>query len=335
MIEKELPNALETPKEVTMKLKENNCPYTLTFTAESSSLVINISETDSVPSINYSTRLSLTDLGKESRYFRLFESLEELMPELNNLCNEKKIRLKKGRSSINLIFSLPLKVVQEVELTIPQAKVDTEKVIADLCSTVNELKREIKSLNVGEIPEEQLNENLKSKDILLNEEEKKMVCDWILKAMKSEGKQVNMTLLYRATTNGDSASYFHQYCNGQGYTLTLVRNTKGYRCGGFTSKSWGSSNGSYINDPNAFLFSLEYKEQYFTYDGTNAIYDYSSYGPYFGNNGDLCISDSCRQNTSSFCNFPSSYKGNKSRCLTGGWGYFKVDELEVYKIEFV
>ena len=330
----EPPMALESPKEVTMKLKEDNCPYTLTFSAESDYLVINVSEADSVPSINYSTKLTLTDLGKESRYFRLFETLEELMPELKNLCNEKKIRLKKGRSSINLILSLPLKVVQEVDLTIPQAKVDTEKVIADLCSTVNELKREIKSLNLNQIPEEQLNENLKSKDILLNEEEKKMVCDWILKAMKSEGKQVNMKLLYRATTN-DSASYFHNYCNGQGYTLTLVRNTKGYRCGGFTSKSWGSNNGNYINDPNAFLFSLEYKEQYFSYDGTNAIYDYNGNGPYFGNGGDLVISNNCRQNMSNICNFPYTYKGNKMRCLSGGWGYFKVDELEVYKIEIV
>ena len=329
----EPPMALESPKEVTMKLKEDNCPYTLTFSAESDYLVINVSEADSVPSINYSTKLTLTDLGKESRYFRLFETLEELMPELKNLCNENKIRLKKGRSSINLILSLPLKVVQEVDLTIPQAKVDTEKVIADLCSTVNELKREIRSLNFGEIPEEKLNENLKSKE-LINEEEKKMIFDWILKTMKFEGKQIKMELKYKASTYGDSSSNFHSYCNGQGYTLTLIRNTKGYRCGAFITKSWGSSNG-YINDPNAFLFSLEYKEQYFTYDGTYAIYDHSSYGPFFGNNGDLCISNNCRQNNSNYCNFPYTYKGNKYRCLSGGWYNFKVDELEVYRIDFI
>ena len=85
----EPPMALESPKEVTMKLKEDNCPYTLTFSSDY--LVINVSEADSVPSINYSTKLTLTDLGKESRYFRLFETLEELMPELKNLCNEKKL----------------------------------------------------------------------------------------------------------------------------------------------------------------------------------------------------------------------------------------------------
>ena len=66
--------------------------------------------------------------------------------------------------------------------------VDTKKVISDLCSTVNSLKREIKMLKSSQITEEQLENNLKSKDILLNEEEKNMVCDWILKRMKSEGK---------------------------------------------------------------------------------------------------------------------------------------------------
>jgi len=330
----EPPKALESPKEVTMKLKEDDCPYTLTFGIESNSLVINVSEDDSVPSINYCSKLSLSDLGKESRYFRLFESLEELMPELKNLCNENKIKLKKGRSSINLILSLPLKVVQEVDLTLPQAQVDTQKVIADLCSTVNTLKREIKLLKSQQISEEQLNENLKSENILINEEEKKMVFNWILKRMKSEGKKVNMTLLYSVPRDSDSYSTFHSLCNGKGKTLTLVRNTKGYRCGAFITQSWSSSN-NYINDPNAFLFSLEFKEYYPIYDGTNAIYDYSSYGPTFGDGHDLYIASGCSQNISSYCNFPYRYYGTRSRGLTGGSYNFKVNKLEVYKIDII
>ena len=330
----EPPKALESPKEVTMKLKEDDCPYTLTFGIESNSLVINVSEDDSVPSINYCSKLSLSDLGKESRYFRLFESLEELMPELKNLCNENKIKLKKGRSSINLILSLPLKVVQEVDLTLPQAQVDTQKVIADLCSTVNTLKREIKLLKSQQISEEQLNENLKSENILINEEEKKMVFNWILKRMKSEGKKINMTLLYSIPRDSDSYSTFHSLCNGKGKTLTLVRNTKGYRCGAFITQSWSSSN-NYINDPNAFLFSLEFKEYYPIYDGTNAIYDHSSYGPTFGNGHDLYIASGCSQNSSSYCNFPYQYCGTRARGLTGGSYNFRVNKLEVYKIDIV
>ena len=56
----------------------------------------------------------------------------------------------------------------------------------------------------------------------------------------------------------------------------MIRNIKGYLYGGFASKNWTSC-GGYVNDLKAFLFSLEYKEQYFTIDGTNALYDNSGY----------------------------------------------------------
>lgn len=226
-----------------------------------------------------------------------------------------------------------MKIIEEVYLTIKQAEIDPKQMIADLCSTVNELKKEIKLLKTTQIPEEKLKENLNSKEIFLNDDEKKLVHRWILKRMKSEGKKVEMTLLYKLKTHGASASTFHSYCNNKGYTLTLIRNTKGYRCGGFLSQSWSSSN-SYIKDPIAFLFSLEYKEQYLPYDGTNAIYDHSGYGPTFGNY-DLYIADNCNQNNSSYCNFPYVYAGGKARCLTGGWYNFRVDEIEVYKINII
>ena len=214
---------------------------------------------------------------------------------------------------------------------------DQKQVIADLCQKVNELNKEIKLLKTQTnlVSEEKLDINLKSKDILLNEEEKNMVCDWILKTMKSQGKKVEMTLLYRLTTNGDSYNSFHGYCNGKGYTLTLVRTSKGYRCGGFISQSWGSTN-NYIQDKNAFLFSLEFKEMYpINVDGTNAIYDHSSYGPTFGSGQDLYIANGCSSNYSSYCNFPQSYHGLKQRCLTGGVYNFKVNEMEVYQIKIV
>ena len=321
-------------KEINYTLKEKESCFIIKISVENDSLFIKISENDTVPSLNYCAKYTLNDLIKQSRYFKLFEKPEELLPELTNLCNEKKISIKKRDTSMILSFSLPLKVIEEVDLIIPQEEIDPQKIIADLCQTVNELKRKIKFLSFSQISEEQLNKNLQSENILLNDEEKDMVCDWILKTMKSEGKKINMSLLYKAKVNGDSSSTFHSYCNNKGYTLTLIRNTRGYRCGGFTSKNWSSCN-STVNDPNAFLFSLEYKEKYPSYDGTNAIYDHSSYGPTFGSNTDLYIVNSCRQNNSNQCNFPYYYCGTRARGLSGGTYNFKVDDLEVYQINIV
>ena len=328
------PLKLNENKEMPFKLKdkENNSSYSLSFSIESNSLIIDISEDDTVPSIHYNSKFTLSDLEKQSRYFKIFEKVEDFIPELKELFEQKKIKLRKEKSEIILILSLPMKSLEEAILCIPQTEIDSKTIIKDLCSTVNELRKQIKLLSGNSIiTEEQLSKNLQSKDILLNGEEKKMVCDWILKQMKSEGKKIEMKLLYKLSNNGDSASTFHSLCNNKGYTLSLIRNTKGYRCGGFVSKSW-SSCGNYVSDPNAFLFSLEYKEQYFTNEGNNAFYDISSYGPIFGNGHDLCIYDSCSQNTSSYCNFPYAYTGTKARCLSGGLYNFKINEIEVYQI---
>ena len=62
-----------------------------------------------------------------------------------------------------------------------------------------------------------------------------MVINLILKTMKSKDKKANMTLLYKLTSDGDSASTFHSKCDNKGPTLTLIRNIKGYLCRGFTN----------------------------------------------------------------------------------------------------
>ena len=68
--------------------------------------------------------------------------------------------------------------------------------------------------------------------------------------MNFQGKkaEVNLKLLYKATNHGDSSYNFHKYCDNKGATLTLVRNTKGFRFGGFTTQSW--SNRPYNNNMN-------------------------------------------------------------------------------------
>ena len=62
-------------------------------------------------------------------------------------------------------------------------------------------------------------------------------------------------LLYRATTDGFTAQAFHSKCDGKGNAITIIKNNLNHMFGGYSSSAWNSSK-SYINDPNAFLFSL-------------------------------------------------------------------------------
>ena len=328
--------------DLTIKLKESDSLCTVRFFIEDNSLVIDITEDDSTPSINYTSKLSLSDLVSKSNYFKIFDSIEAIIPDMRKLSKENKIKIRKEKNLIKLTLITGLEAVKQIELNIPQAEMDQKRVIADLCEKINELNKEIKILRSMYISEEQLKKNLESKNIFLDKKEKKMVYDWILKRMKSEGKRVEMELLYKMKTQGnDSSSTFHNLCDGKGPTIVLIRTDRGFRFGGFTTQNWScNSSGSNVNDPNAFLFSLEYKEQYLISDrtnGNNAIYNYSSYGPCFGSTTDLCISSSCSQNYSSYSNFPYYYGGKSIFCrgLTGGYYNFKVDEMEVYKIKIV
>lgn len=317
-----------------IKDEEKKSSYTLTFSTESDSLLIDIVEDNTLPSIHYIEKFSLNDLVKQSRYFKLFEKAEDFIPELKDLFDQNKINLKKEKNEVLLFLSLPMKTLENAALCIPQGEIDSKTVITDLCSTVNELRKDIELLKTDTIPEEVLAKNLESQEIFMNEEEKKMVSDWILKQMKSEGKKIEMKLLYRLKRDNNSASTFHSLCNNKGATLSLIRNTNGFRCGGFISKSWTSC-GSYVHDTNAFLFSLDYKEKYcINKDGTNAFNDNSGYGPTFGGGHDLYIANGCSGSTSNYCNFPYSYTGVKQRALSGGLYNFKVDEIEVYQICF-
>ena len=72
-----------------------------------------------------------------------FESIEELIPELKNLCNQNKVKIRKENQSLSLILALPLKIVKELCLPIPPEEVDSNKVIASLFQTMNELNKKI------------------------------------------------------------------------------------------------------------------------------------------------------------------------------------------------
>ena len=107
---------MEARAEIEYKIKEDKCPFSVTFIIENNTFFIKVLEVDSVPSVIYNTKLTLTILTKLSKYFRMLDTIEEFIPELKDLCNYKKIKIKKGRLSVDLILSLSTKVVDEVHL---------------------------------------------------------------------------------------------------------------------------------------------------------------------------------------------------------------------------
>lgn len=88
---------------------------------------------------------------------------------------------------------------------------------------------------------------------------KKMKNDWIDPYGE---KNITSELLFRTSVNGDSASTFHQKCDGKGANITFIKTTNGKRIGGFTMIPWTNAGGAYKEDPEAFIFSLDATQKF-------------------------------------------------------------------------
>jgi hypothetical protein len=116
-----------------------------------------------------------------------------------------------------------------------------------------------------------------------------------------EFRNRQLKLLYRGSRDGFRSSNFHEKCDGQSDTITLIRTTKDFIFGGYTPLSWDSMD-KYKADSShrSFVFTITdshnlisrkfgLKPDYSQY----AILGNSSYGPIFGDGHPICVCDNC------------------------------------------
>ena len=172
---------------------------------------------------------------------------------------------------------------------------------------------------------------------LLVQKYKDQLATWI-------GRPSHFRLLYKISRDGCSAQTFHQKCDGQGPTVTVLYNTNNTIFGGYLSQSW-ISNGAYINDPSAFLFRLQYNgsSNPLKFPASNANYagyGHSSYGPAFGSGRDINTFSGTINNSGNYFSLNGSVSsigstynlnGQDSSSITND--SLQVTDLEVYKVE--
>lgn len=115
-------------------------------------------------------------------------------------------------------------------------------------------------------------------------------------------QQCKNRLLYKGSLHGFKAQNFHERCDSQGPTLSLISSENGREFGGFASISW-STTGNHVPDPHAFIFSLSSKTKHEQYQNQGRALSFN--GQYlcnFGGNHDLRIYDLCNNNTNSYSN---------------------------------
>lgn len=172
---------------------------------------------------------------------------------------------------------------------------------------------------------------------LLNQKYRDQLVTWI-------GKTCHFRLLYKISRDGCSAPTFHQKCDGQGATITVLYNTNNTIYGSYLSQSWKSNN-VWINDPNAFLFRLQYNGssnplKFPVSSETYAGYGNSNYGPTFGDGYDITTFTGTVNSSGGYFSLNGDYSGlgnsynlngQNSNSITNN--SLQVTDLEVYQVK--
>ena len=149
--------------------------------------------------------------------------------------------------------------------------------------------------------------------------------------------RLRFKLLYRGSRDGMKAADFHQLCDGNDDTISVIEDSNGNVFGGFADKAWNMKS-SRQKSEKSFLFSLksslgkEVVKFPVNKMDLNSLLHHSTYMCAFGN-GDLYIipgnSESAISIGTSYQNPSPAY--SRQYC-TGGCRTFKLHEIEVYQV---
>ena len=249
--------------------------FNIIFSLIENKLEILINE-KSIISSCYKAVLELENFIEINKFFRQFDSIEELFEFLMSLENpEEKIKITSENKFAVLEIYLPSfskSKENHIKLEIPQIELKGNDLISKLCEKIKKI----------DLLEEKINflfycTGKTEKDFILfneymgkfdkNLEKSKIVAPEDFHLISEGIKQklnkviIRIKLLYRASRDGDN-NQFHIKCDGKKNTVTFVKTLNNRRFGGFANKEW-SSNDTSVNDPNAFLFSLDNNECYY------------------------------------------------------------------------
>ncbi len=114
----------------------------------------------------------------------------------------------------------------------------------------------------------------------LKRAERRQLAEWL------NYKNVDLTLLYKASRDGSSDATFHETCNFKGPTLTVLYTTTGYVYGLYTVQGF-TSDGTWQYDHCCFLFRFREDNVHnplIIKATTKArVFNHSSFGPTVGN----------------------------------------------------
>ena len=308
------------------------------------SILFSCYEEKSIPKITYEQSFTLEQLQNQHKFFKMYDSIEESLPDITTIFEEKKIKIETETNYLNLILILPVKLKDELLLKLPQVEVKEQQLVSNLLSVVKSLSKKVEYLSqelnlIKSLPsiQYQLKRYLNTLigDIITKKEDEEWLIDETLKNLNYEkDKKPKIILLYKASQDGDNINDFHKFCDNCNNTLIIIKSPNGNIFGGFTTQNWNNiiqlnNKAKEKLDNKAFLFNLNDRNIYKSKNG-KGICTNSSYPIVFGsvNSFELYIQKNCLTNGGG-CQTGSVFTNNT---YIAGSNNFSISELEVYHI---
>ena len=337
--------------------------YKVTISNNGEAITFNAMKTNKMDDIFYESTYKFEELVKLEKSLRAYDTISEVFGAMVDFFDQKQVIVKEvTQNTINFEIKTTTITKKEISIIITLTKKDIDKdcVIKQLCQKINTLEEDNKSLKdrinnlENEVSEIRDWKNEKDKELEKIAQEKKTkialkdVDSKIFKSVKEiefceqrirkinkylADKKFKLKLLFRATRDGDSASTFHSKCDYIRDTLTLVKTSRGFRFGGFTTETW-DGNSTYKNDKSAFCFSLDFKKIY-NFKGDKAIGAFPDEGPNFGYFM-FEIYDNCFKNGADFNDELNRNYDNQNieNEINGGETYAQIVDYEVFQVLF-
>ena len=293
----------------------------------------NSGEINSLRSENLRIKQQLAELARlrkdaaEAQYLRNqlaeFESLKQKAMEADAIKNQL-LELNNLKMKIAQLSGIKDKINEMNQLKAQLNNLNNQGINAD---EINNLKRQImQSENKEVVKTTKVTKSVIKGDIIHDLKELEM----ITRKINKSNNRIILNLLYKATSDSDSAAAFHQKCDKAGSSLVLVETTEGLRFGGFTSKNW---RGDCIDkkDENAFVFSLDKMKTYGVIEDENAIGCYPNFGPIFLG-CQIRIYDKAFEKGGTTFEGGLNYDTEEDFELNGGKRVFGVKDIEVYEV---
>ena len=312
-----------------------NIEYSIGISIANDNIIISAKPIKSEFPFFYEFKSNLENLGKINKIFLIFDSLQEIKEFLDEFSSKKEnISLLISNTNDDEEESITVNLKYNIGKISKIIKFNLTMIITDDKKMVKYLMKKLKESKIrSDKPKEPLFDSRLITDI--------SQINLIKTGIKNldSSKKIKLTLLFRASRDGDTISAFHKKVDGTSPTISLIQTKNdNFIFGGFTDHSWDSSSGCVFQTNNTFMFSFNKNKIYMGKNG-GPIHCGGECGPWFcsgsGVHGDhyFNTNNSYQWDLSSNQIYWDGFTENFE--LVGGNRNFYVNEVEVFKIEYI